>query len=63
MSLIDACVMGLLTVLDFAFLVHLKRWYNRATGAERIMRGLEFAVRHENEQADSLTDESQLLAG
>ena len=63
MNLIDACVVGLLTVMDFAFLVHLRRWYIRVTGAERIMRGLEFAVRHEIEEADSLTRASQLVAG
>jgi len=63
MNLIDACVVALLTVMDFAFLVHLRRWYNRVTGAERIMRGLEFALRHEIEQEDSLTRESELLPG
>jgi hypothetical protein len=63
MNLIDACVVALLTVMDFAFLVHLRRWYTRVTGAERIMRGLEFALRHEIEQEDSLTRESELLPG
>ena len=63
MNLIDAGVVALLTVLDFAFLVHLRNWYNRVTGDERIMRGLEFALRHEIEEADSLTRESELLPG
>ena len=61
MNTIDACVLGLLAVLDFGILICLRYRHNRAYRTERIMRSLEFAVRREIEQADSRTRVRQLL--
>lgn len=55
MNTIDACVLGLLAVMDFAVIVLLRRRHNRAAQAGRMMRSLEFAVRSEAEQAGSRT--------
>ena len=49
MNTIDACVLGMLAVLDLAFMIHLRRRRSRAARTERVMRSLEFAVRREIE--------------
>jgi len=49
MNMIDACVLGLLAVADFAVMVHLRRRHGRVARDRRIMRALEFAVRSEIE--------------
>jgi hypothetical protein len=61
MNAIDACVLGLLAVIDLAVIVLLRRRHNRTAQAGRIMRCLEFAVRREIEQADSRPRGRQLL--
>ena len=49
--MIDACVLGMLAILDVAVIIWLRRRRSRAACAERIMRSLEFAVRRETELA------------
>jgi hypothetical protein len=61
MNTIDAYVLGLLAVIDLAVIVLLRRRHNRSAQAGRLMRGLQFAVRREIEQADSLPRGRQLL--
>jgi hypothetical protein len=60
MNTIDACVLGMLAILDLAIIIHLRRRRGRAARAHRIMRSLEFAVRRETELA-SLNRRRQLL--
>jgi hypothetical protein len=60
MNLIDACVLGMLAILDLALIVQFRRRRSRAVQAQRIMRSLEYAIRQELDPANSLPHKCQL---